>query len=127
VAVCPQGRGRGDGYQHLSRQAGRLRDRCGVWWAGGSPVRRQLSAVSPASFTFLRPALVLMAVVLGDMGSTPGMVLGAVFISVAPEFMREFSDWRYLAFGILLIVVMIFRPQGLWPSPVVTHQLDGDS
>jgi branched-chain amino acid transport system permease protein len=101
----------------------------GAVWGGlaGVLFAAQLSAVSPPSFTFLQSALVLMAVVLGGMGSTPGMVLGAVFISVAPEFMREFADWRYLAFGVLLIVVMIFRPQGLWPSPVVARQLDGES
>ncbi len=92
----------------------------GAVWGGlaGVLFGAQLSAVSPASFTFLQSALVLMAVVLGGMGSTPGIVLGAVFVSVAPELLRSFSDWRYPTFGVLLIVVMIFRPQGLWPSTV---------
>lgn len=90
----------------------------GAVWGGlaGVLFGAQLSAVSPASFTFLQSALVLMAVVLGGMGSTPGIVLGAVFVSVAPELLRSFSDWRFLAFGVLLIAVMIFRPQGLWPA-----------
>lgn len=96
-----------------------------VWGGiGGVLFGVQLSAVSPASFTFLQSALVLMAVVLGGMGSTPGIVLGAVFVSVAPEFLRSFSDWRFLAFGILLIVVMIFRPQGLWPATTAWRRDD---
>ncbi|MGN6331164.1 MAG: branched-chain amino acid ABC transporter permease [Motilibacteraceae bacterium] len=90
----------------------------GAIWGGlaGLLFGAQLSAVSPASFTFLQSALVLMAVVLGGMGSTPGVVIGAVFISVLPELLRGVADYRFFIFGVLLIVVMIFRPQGLWPS-----------
>ncbi|MGN6600246.1 MAG: branched-chain amino acid ABC transporter permease [Actinomycetales bacterium] len=90
----------------------------GAIWGGlaGVLFAAQLSAVSPASFTFLQSALVLMAVVLGGMGSTPGVVIGAVFISVLPELLRGAADYRFFIFGVLLIVVMIFRPQGLWPS-----------
>lgn len=98
----------------------------GAVWGGVAGVLFgvQLSAVSPASFTFLQSALVLMAVVLGGMGSTPGIVLGAVFVSVAPEFLRSAADWRFLAFGILLIVAMIFRPQGLWPATTAWRRDD---
>lgn len=78
-----------------------------------------LSAISPNSFEFLYSALVLMAVVLGGMGSTPGVIIGALFVSLAPEFLRDFSEWRYLLFGVLLVVVMIFRPKGIWPATAV--------
>ncbi|ASN22774.1 branched-chain amino acid ABC transporter permease [Streptomyces pluripotens] len=90
----------------------------GAVWGGlaGVLFAAQLSAISPASFTFLQSALVLMAVVLGGMGSTPGVVLGAVFVSVLPEVLRSFADYRYFVFGVLLIVVMVLRPQGLWPA-----------
>lgn len=74
------------------------------------------TAVSPMSFTFLWSALILMAVVLGGMGSTPGVVIGAVIVSLLPELLRGADNWRYFVFGILLIVMMIFRPQGIWPS-----------
>ncbi|WP_037891129.1 branched-chain amino acid ABC transporter permease [Streptomyces viridochromogenes] len=74
------------------------------------------TAISPTSFNFLWSALILMAVVLGGMGSTPGVVLGAVLISLLPELLRGAENWRYLIFGLLLIVVMIFRPQGLLPA-----------
>jgi branched-chain amino acid transport system permease protein len=63
-------------------------------------------------------------VVLGGMGSTPGIVLGAVFVSVTPELLRSFADWRLLAFGLLLIVAMIFRPQGIWPATTAWRRDD---
>ncbi len=56
-----------------------------------------------------------MAVVLGGMGSTPGVVIGAVVISLLPEILRDLADYRFFVFGVLLIVMMISRPQGLWP------------
>lgn len=89
----------------------------GAVWGGlaGVLFAAQLSAVSPASFTFLQSALVLMAVVLGGMGSTPGVVVGAVVISLLPEVLRDLADYRYFVFGVLLIAAMLLRPQGLWP------------
>ncbi|GAA4287942.1 branched-chain amino acid ABC transporter permease [Georgenia daeguensis] len=77
------------------------------------------TAISPTSFVFLNSALLLMAVVLGGMGSTPGVIIGALVISLAPELLRDFSSWRYLVFGVLLVLMMLFRPQGLWPSTAV--------
>ena len=90
----------------------------GAIWGGlaGVLFAAQLSAVSPQSFTFLQSALSLMAVVLGGMGSTPGVVLGAIFISMLPELLRDAADYRFLLFGVLLILMMIFRPQGIWPA-----------
>jgi branched-chain amino acid transport system permease protein len=90
----------------------------GAIWGGlaGILFGAQLTAISPQSFTFLWSALILMAVVLGGMGSTPGVVIGAVFVSVLPELLRGAADYRFFVFGVLLIVVMIFRPEGLWPS-----------
>jgi branched-chain amino acid transport system permease protein len=76
------------------------------------------TAISPPSFNFLYSALILMAVVLGGMGSTPGVVVGAVLISLLPEVLRDVGNSRYLLFGVLLILVMIFRPQGIWPHRV---------
>ncbi|HET6561622.1 MAG TPA: branched-chain amino acid ABC transporter permease [Marmoricola sp.] len=89
----------------------------GAIWGGlaGILFGAQLTAISPQSFTFLWSALILMAVVLGGMGSTPGVVVGAVLVSVLPELLRGAADYRYFVFGVLLIVVMIFRPEGLWP------------
>lgn len=93
----------------------------GAVWGGfaGTLWASHLSAISPNSFEFLYSALVLMAVVLGGMGSTPGVIIGALFVSLAPEVLRDFSEWRFLLFGILLVVAMIFRPRGIWPATAV--------
>lgn len=90
----------------------------GAIWGGVAGVlfASHLSAVSPQSFVFLQSALVLMAVVLGGMGNMRGIVLGAIVISLLPELLRDASIYRYLVFGVLLVVVMVFRPQGLWPA-----------
>ena len=90
----------------------------GAVWGGfaGILFASHLSAVSPQSFLFLQSALVLMAVVLGGMGNMKGVVLGALVISLLPELLRDFAEYRYLVFGVLLIVVMVFRPQGFWPA-----------
>ena len=74
------------------------------------------TAVSPTSFVFLNSALLLMAVVLGGMGSIPGVIIGGLVVTLLPELLREAAEIRYLLFGILLVLVMIFRPAGLWPS-----------
>lgn len=90
----------------------------GAVWGGlaGVLFAAHLSAVSPGSFTFLSSALVLMAVVLGGMGSVPGVVVGAVVISILPEILRDLADYRFFLFGVLLIAFMLLRPQGLWPA-----------
>ena len=90
----------------------------GAIWGGfgGVLFASHISAVAPTSFFFLQSALVLMAVVLGGMGNMRGVVLGAILISMLPELLREFNAYRYLVFGVLLVVVMVFRPQGLWPA-----------
>jgi branched-chain amino acid transport system permease protein len=90
----------------------------GAVWGGlaGVLFASQLSAISPNSFTFLQSALVLMAVVLGGMGSVPGVVVGAIVISLLPEILRDLADYRFFLFGVLLIVFMLARPQGLWPA-----------
>lgn len=89
----------------------------GALWGGIAGVffAAQLSAIAPPSFKFLYSALILMAVVLGGMGSTPGIVVGAIFISLVPELARGLGEYRYFIFGVLLVVIMIYRPRGLWP------------
>lgn len=69
--------------------------------------------VNPASFTFFESALILAIVVLGGMGSTVGVVLAAFMLTVAPELLRTFAEYRVLLFGILMVLMMIWRPRGL--------------
>ena len=69
--------------------------------------------VNPASFTFFESALILAIVVLGGMGSTVGVVIAAFVLTVAPELLRSFADYRVLLFGVLMVVMMIWKPRGL--------------
>lgn len=69
--------------------------------------------VNPSSFTFFESALILAIVVLGGMGSTVGVVIAAFVLTVLPEMLREFADYRVLMFGILMVVMMIWKPRGL--------------
>jgi branched-chain amino acid transport system permease protein len=73
----------------------------------------KMAFVSPESFTFLESVMILCMVVLGGMGSIPGIILGALLLITIPEIFREFQDYRMLAFGIALVLMMVFRPQGL--------------
>lgn len=76
----------------------------------------QMAAISPNSFQFLQSANILLAVVLGGMGKVPGVMAGAAFFAIFPEVFRDIGEYRMLIFGIALVIVMIFRPQGLWPE-----------
>lgn len=69
--------------------------------------------VNPSSFTFIESAIILAIVVLGGMGSTLGVVVAAIVLTLLPEFLREFSQYRMLAFGGLMVLMMIWRPRGL--------------
>jgi branched-chain amino acid transport system permease protein len=69
--------------------------------------------INPTSFTFFESALILAIVVLGGMGSTVGVVIAAFVLTVAPELLRGFAEYRVLLFGILMVLMMIWRPRGL--------------
>jgi len=76
----------------------------------------RMKFVSPESFTFIESAMVLSMVVLGGMGSIPGVILGAVTLIALPEMFRGFELYRMFVFGGVMAVMMIFRPKGLWPA-----------
>ncbi|UJW77639.1 high-affinity branched-chain amino acid ABC transporter permease LivM [Rhizobium sp. SL42] len=69
--------------------------------------------VNPTSFTFFESALILAIVVLGGLGSTVGVILAALVLTILPELLREFAEYRVLVFGILMVVMMIWKPRGL--------------
>jgi branched-chain amino acid transport system permease protein len=69
--------------------------------------------VNPTSFSFFESALILAIVVLGGMGSTVGVVIAAFVLTVAPELLRSFAEYRVLLFGILMVLMMIWKPRGL--------------
>ncbi len=69
--------------------------------------------ISPDSFDFTVSVMVLAMVVLGGIGSIPGVILGAVVLTILPECLRDFTAYRMLIFGLAMILMMLFRPQGL--------------
>ncbi|PJY95263.1 MULTISPECIES: high-affinity branched-chain amino acid ABC transporter permease LivM [Pseudomonas] len=87
---------------------------CFAGFAGSFFAARQ-GLVTPESFTFIESAIILAIVVLGGMGSQLGVILAAVVMILLPELMRDFSEYRMLMFGALMVLMMIWRPQGLLP------------
>lgn len=71
--------------------------------------------ISPESFTFIESAIILAIVVLGGMGSQVGVILAAIIMTILPELAREFNEYRMLLFGLMMVLMMIWRPQGLLP------------
>jgi branched-chain amino acid transport system permease protein len=72
--------------------------------------------VAPESFTWWESLSVLIIVALGGMGSIPGVIIGAVVVVALPEVLRGFSDYRMLVLGVVLILMALFRPKGIWPA-----------
>lgn len=99
--------------------------------------------VSPESFTLMESVMVLCMVVLGGMGHIPGVILGAVLLTITPEVLRELinplqrslfgrsvvdpENLRMVLFGLALVLVMLFRPAGLWPSQRRREELEDDA
>ncbi len=69
--------------------------------------------VNPTSFTFFESALILAIVVLGGLGSTVGVIVAALVLTILPELLRDFAEYRVLVFGVLMVVMMIWKPRGL--------------
>jgi branched-chain amino acid transport system permease protein len=65
---------------------------------------------------FLVSINVLSLIIIGGMGSIPGVFVGALVLMGSPELLREFAEFRYLVYGALLVVMMLTRPEGLWPD-----------
>ena len=97
----------------------------GAAFAGlaGSIFATMLTSVYPSSFQLLTSINVLALIIVGGMGSLPGVVLGSVVLIGLPEILREFGEYRYLFYGAVLIVMMRLRPEGLWPSDVRQREL----
>ncbi len=87
----------------------------GAMFAGfaGSYFAAKQRFISPESFTFIESAIILAIVVLGGMGSQIGVVLAAVLLIGLPEWFRDLGNYRMLAFGIAMVLIMVFRPRGL--------------
>jgi branched-chain amino acid transport system permease protein len=87
-----------------------------VGGAGGVFFAAQANHIDPTIFSYTVSILVLAAVVLGGSGNVFGVILGAFIVAWLPERFRELEKYRILVFGAALVIMMIFRPQGLLPS-----------
>ncbi len=83
---------------------------------GGSLFAARFGTIDPTGFTYLQSVTILIVVVLGGRGSIPGVILGAVIVAGLPEMLRFLNLWRIFAFAIGLVVLMLLRPEGLWPA-----------
>jgi branched-chain amino acid transport system permease protein len=96
----------------------------GAFWAGiaGCLFAAKMRFISPESFTFMESVLVLCMVILGGLGSIGGVIVGAVILVILPEVLREVQMYRMLALGAGIVLLMIFRPQGLFGGSVVSSR-----
>ncbi len=87
----------------------------GATWAGmgGVMFAAKTTFINPASFTIWESVIILCCVVLGGMGSIVGVIVGALALKLLPEYFRAFSEYRMLAFGAVLVLMMVFRPGGI--------------
>jgi branched-chain amino acid transport system permease protein len=82
-----------------------------------------VGSIFPHSFSVLVSINVLALIIVGGMGSLPGVAVGSLFLVGLPELLREFSDYRFLVYGAALMAMMILRPEGLWPAPAQRREL----
>jgi len=87
----------------------------GLAGVAGNIYASKLMIVSPESFSFMESCMLFCIVLIGGMGSIPGVLIGAAAISLFPEFFRTFAQYRMLIFGAAMVAMMIFRPGGIWP------------
>jgi branched-chain amino acid transport system permease protein len=89
----------------------------GGMWAGlaGAFFASRVSAINPSSFTFTLSSQILILIIIGGLGSLGGVVLGAAVVVGLPEVLRFMQQSRLLIFAVLLVLIMLFRPQGIWP------------
>jgi branched-chain amino acid transport system permease protein len=107
----------------------------GIAGFAGSLYAYYSNVISPESFLFMQSVIVVCMVVLGGMGSIPGVILGAIVLQALPQLIREaagaarsdFEVYRMLIFGVLIVVMVIFRPEGLLPDKLwrrEAHEVD---
>ncbi len=97
----------------------------GAGFAGlsGAIFAAQLGSVFPHSFALLVSINVLCLIIVGGMGSIPGVIVGSLVLVGLPELLREFAEFRLLIYGALLVVMMLVRPEGFWPSEARRREL----
>jgi branched-chain amino acid transport system permease protein len=83
---------------------------------GGAIFASKLNSAYPHSFNLLVSIFVLCIIIIGGMGSIPGAILGSFFLIGLPQLLREFSEFRLLVVGAVMVAMMLYKPEGLWPE-----------
>jgi branched-chain amino acid transport system permease protein len=98
----------------------------GSAWAGlaGALYATRITVISPDLARFLESVIIFCIVVLGGTGSIPGVFVGTAGMVILPEMFRFVKDWRDLFVGLAMVLMMIFRPMGLWPSRRVAMEME---
>ncbi len=82
-----------------------------------------VGSVFPHSFQLLISINVLALIIVGGIGSNPGVVVGALALVGLPELLREVGEFRFLVYGAVLVAMMLLRPEGLWPAAAIRREL----
>lgn len=96
---------------------------CGL---AGAIFGAMLGSIFPHSFQLLISINVLALIIIGGMGSLPGVVVGGAVLIGLPELLREFGEYRFLFYGLVIVVMMRIKPAGLWPSESVNRERRGE-
>jgi branched-chain amino acid transport system permease protein len=101
----------------------------GAAFAGlaGSIFAVMLGSIYPHSFQLIISINILALIIVGGLGSLPGVAVGALVLIGLPEMLREFGEFRYLFYGLAIIAVMRLKPEGLWPSAARRRELALDA
>jgi branched-chain amino acid transport system permease protein len=101
----------------------------GAAFAGlaGSIFAVMLGSIFPHSFQLIISINILALIIVGGLGSLPGVAVGALVLIGLPEMLREFGEFRYLFYGLAIIAVMRLKPEGLWPSAAKQRELAIDA
>ncbi len=89
----------------------------------GAIFAAKLNSMAPHSFNLLISINVLCLLIVGGMGSLPGVVVGAFALVGLPELLREFAEYRLLVYGAALVAMMLLKPEGLWPETLHVREL----
>jgi branched-chain amino acid transport system permease protein len=90
---------------------------------GGAIFATLIGSIFASSMQLIVSINVVALIVVGGMGSIPGVIVGAIALIGTPELLREVSEFRYLFYGAALILMMILKPEGLWPSKATKREL----
>jgi branched-chain amino acid transport system permease protein len=92
----------------------------------GAIFASKLATIYPHSFNLLISINVLSLIIVGGMGSIPGVIVGALVLVGLPELLREFDEFRLLVYGAVLVAMMVYRPEGLWPEKTRQRELHAE-